>query len=282
MKSTLRLLGTAFLFFALCGRPPQAESPAASASSPPATEVPALSRLERKVIEYKDGKTLLEGYIVYDANRVGKRPGVIVVHDWMGLGDPPKEKADLLAKMGYVALAADIYGKGVRPRDVKEAAEVIKPYKADRPLMRRRARAALDALLAQSETDETRVAVIGFCFGGTTALELARSGASLAGVVSFHGGLDTPHPEDAKQIKARILILHGADDPTVPPEQVLAFEKEMREAGIDWQLVAYGGAVHAFTNPAAGNDNSKGFAYNESAARRSWQAMKDFFAEIFQ
>jgi dienelactone hydrolase len=199
----------------------------------------------------------------------------------MGMSPFARDRADALAKLGYIALAADVYGKGIRPKDANEAMTLVKTYKSDRPLLRARAKAALDALLAQSQTDASRVAAIGYCFGGTTVLELARSGAPLAGVVSFHGSLDTPTPEDAKNIKAKVLVLHGADDPHVPPDQLAAFEKEMTDAKVDWQLVKYSGAVHAFAVPTAGNDPSKGIAYNERAARRAWQAMKDFFAEIF-
>jgi len=239
--------------------------------------------LRPKTIIYRDRQQAeLEGYLVYDDAVAGKRPGVVVIHDWMGPSDFTRQRADGLARMGYIALAADIYGKGVRPKDAKEAATLAGQYKNDRALLRARAQAALDALMAQPETDRARVAAIGFCFGGTAALELARSGAALDGVVSFHGGLDTPNPQDARQIRGKILALHGADDPFVPPDQVAAFEKEMRDAKVDWQLVKYGNAVHAFTIPSAGNDNSKGAAYNAEADRRSLQAMKDFFAEIFK
>jgi len=239
------------------------------------------AELKGKTIDYKEGKSVLEGYLVYDDAVQGKRPGVIVVPDWMGMSPFAQDRAEQLAKMGYIALAADIYGKGIRPKDAKEAMQQVGLYKGNRPLMRARAKAALDTLLAQPQTDASHVAAIGYCFGGTTVLELARSGAPLAGVVSFHGGLDTPTPEDAKNIKGKVLVLHGADDPHVPPDQVAAFEKEMKDAKVDWQLVKYSGAVHAFAVPTAGNDPSKGAAYNERAARRSWQAMKDFFAEIF-
>jgi dienelactone hydrolase len=238
--------------------------------------------IKSKTVEYLQGQTVLEGYLAYDDAISGIRPGVVVVHDWMGVNDFARKRVDDLARMGYVALAADIYGKGIRPKDANEAMALVSKYKSDRALMRARAWAALDKLTDQPQTDRARVAAIGFCFGGTTALELARAGAPLEGVVSFHGGLDTPNPQDAKKIKAKILVLHGADDPHVPPEQVAAFEKEMRDAGVDWQLVKYGGAVHAFTIPTAGNDNSKGVAYNARADRRSLQAMKDFFAEIFK
>ena len=147
--------------------------------------------------------------------------------------------------------------------------------------MRERADAGLKVLRAEANADPSRIAAIGYCFGGTTVLELARSGADLRGVVSFHGGLDTPNPEDAKNIKGKVLILHGADDPFAPKEQVLALEDEMRKAGVDYQVHLYGGAVHAFTVPEAGNDPSQGAAYNASADKRSWEAMKQFFNEIF-
>jgi dienelactone hydrolase len=233
------------------------------------------------MIEYKAGDTTCEGYLVGDT-AAGQRPGVLVVHDWIGLGKFSMAKADELAKMGYVALAVDIYGKGVRPANPKEAGEQAGKYKSDRALLRARILAALEVLKKNEHVDPKRIAAIGYCFGGTTVLELARSGADVAGVVSFHGGLETPAPADAKNIKCKVLALHGADDPYVPPAEVAAFESEMTKAGVDWQLIVYGGAVHAFTNPGAGSYNSKGAAYNERADKRSWEAMKQFFAEIFR
>jgi dienelactone hydrolase len=242
----------------------------------------AHAELHTQMVEYKHADAVLEGYLVYDDATQGKRPGVLVVHDWMGFGPYVKARADKLAKLGYVAFAADIYGKGVRPADSKEAAVVAGRYKGDRALLRARAGAALEVLRSQKLCDPKRVAAIGYCFGGTTVLELARSGADLAGVVSFHGALDTPKPSDAKNIKARVLALHGGDDPLVPAADVTAFQDEMRKARVDWQLNIYGGAVHSFTNPDAGNDPSKGSAYNEKADRRSWKAMRAFFAEVFK
>jgi dienelactone hydrolase len=234
-----------------------------------------------EVIEYRHGDTVLEGYLAYDDAMPGKRPGVLVVHEWTGHNPYVRKRAEQLAQLGYVAFALDMYGKGVQAKNPKEAAQMASVYKNDRKLMRARAGAGLDVLLKQEQTDARRVAAIGYCFGGTTVLELARGGADLAGVVSFHGDLATPHPEDAKKIKGKVLALHGADDPFVPPAVVAAFEDEMRKGGVDWQLVAYGNAVHSFTNPSAGNDNARGAAYNAKADHRSWQAMRAFFDETF-
>jgi dienelactone hydrolase len=242
----------------------------------------AHAEVKTAIVEYRQGDAVLEGLVAYDSAGPPKRPGVLVVHDWLGVDGYMKKRAEQLAALGYVAFAADIYGKGVRPTNGKEAGPVAGKFKADRALLRARAQAGLAELRKQPHVDPARVAAIGYCFGGTTALELARSGAQVLGVVSFHGGLDTPSPADAKNIKAKILALAGADDPFVPPDQVKAFEDEMRAAGVDWELVKYSGAVHSFTRPEAGSDNSKGAAYNAKADRRSWIAMKDFFEEIFK
>jgi dienelactone hydrolase len=244
--------------------------------------VPARAAVRSERVEYKQGDATLEGYLAYDDALSGKRPGILVVHEWWGLNEYVKGRADQLAQMGYVAFAADIYGKGVGAKAPADAGRLSNIYASDRKLMRARVTAGLDMLLKNQYTDPARVAAIGYCFGGMTVLELARSGANVAGVVSFHGELNTPDPGDSKNIKAKVLVLHGADDPVVPTNQVLAFVEEMRKARVDWQLVMYGNAVHTFTNAQAGNDPSKGAAYNEKADKRSWQAMKDFFAEIFK
>jgi dienelactone hydrolase len=241
----------------------------------------ARAALHTEVIEYKHGDKVLEGYLAYDDSISGKRPGVLVAHEWTGHNPYVRQRAEQLARLGYVAFALDMYGKGVRAKDAKEAAQMASVYKNDRKLMRARAGAGLDVLRRQERVDPKQLAAIGYCFGGTTVLELARGGADLAGVVNFHGDLSTPHPEDAKQIKAKVLACHGADDPFVPPAQVAAFEDEMRKGGVDWQLIAYGDAVHSFTNPGAGDDKSRGAAYNARADHRSWEAMKLFFGEIF-
>ncbi len=242
----------------------------------------AQADLHKEVVEYKHGDTVLEGYLAYDDSTKGKRPGVLIIHQWMGLGPYEKMRAEQLARLGYVAFAADMYGKGVRPKDRQEAAAQAGIYRADRQLMRARANAGLQELKRCELVDAKRIAAIGYCFGGGAVLELARSGADIAGVVSFHGNLDTPDPSDAKNIKAKVLVLHGGDDPHVPQSQVIGFWDEMRNAGVDWQMVIYGGAVHAFTDPSAGDDPSTGVAYNEKADKRSWEAMKSFFAEIFR
>lgn len=242
---------------------------------------PARAAIVTRPLEYKAGETVMIGYLAYDDAKAGPRPGVLVVHDWIGLGDFAKKKAEELAALGYVVLAVDMYGGGLIAADQEEAATLAGALKGNRAELRARVNAGLEALARLPQVAPGKLAAIGFCFGGTTVLELARSGAPVVGVVSFHGGLDTPDPSDAKNIKGRVLVLHGADDPFVAPPEVSAFEEEMRRGKVDWQLVAYGGAVHSFTNPKSGVDPSKGAAYNEKAARRSWQAMKDFFAELF-
>ena len=241
----------------------------------------ASAKLVTKTIDYQQGDTTLEGFLAYDDAISTLRPGVLVVHQWMGLTGYEKHRAEMLAKLGYVAFCADIYGKGVRPENAQEAGVQATKYKSDRALLRARVNAGLEELRKQPFVDQKRLAAIGYCFGGTTVIELALSGADLKGVVSFHGGLDAPNPADAKNIKCKVLALAGADDAFQKPSDLAAFENEMRAAKVDWQITFYGGAVHAFTQPTAGNDNAKGAAYNKKADKRSWQAMKDFFAEIF-
>jgi dienelactone hydrolase len=242
----------------------------------------AAAQIHTETIEYKQGDVVLEGYLAYDASIKGKRPGVLIVHQWKGLTGYEKKRAEMLAKLGYNAFALDIYGKGIRPQSSQEAGAQAGKYKSNRGLLRARAQAGLAVLQQHELTDPKRIAAIGYCFGGTTVIELARSGADIAGVVSFHGGLDSPRPEDGKNIKCKVLALHGADDPFVPAKDLAAFEDELRQAKVDWQLVKYGGAVHSFTDSNAGDNPQQGAAYNEKADRRSWEAMKQFFAEIFK
>ena len=240
------------------------------------------AEIKTKTIEYKQGDTTLEGVLVWDDAVKTPRPGVLVVHQWLGPTDYEQGRAKQLAQLGYVAFCADIYGKGVRPKDTKEAGVEATKYKTDRKLLRARVNAGLDALKASELVNAKRVAAIGYCFGGTTVIELARSGADVAGVVSFHGGLDSPTPADGQNIKGKVLACHGADDPFVKTADLAAFEDEMRQAKVDWTLIKYGGAVHSFTQPMAGDDNSKGAAYNERADRRSWKAMEMFLAGVLK
>jgi dienelactone hydrolase len=241
----------------------------------------ARAEIVMKTVEYKQGDTVLEGVLAFDAAGPARRPGVLVVHDWMGVSADTRKRLDQLARMGYVAFAADIYGKGVRPGSAKEAGAQAGKYLGDRKLLRARVMAGFDELARQPNVDGSRIAAIGFCFGGTTVLELARAGAPGVGFVVFHGGLDSPTPADGKNIRGKVLALQGGDDPFVPPTQEAAFLQEMRSAGVDWTLVKYGGAVHAFTVVGAGNDPSKGAAHDARAERRAFKAMEDFFAEIF-
>ena len=233
-------------------------------------------------VEYKDGDTVLEGMIVADQAKLKnkKAPGVVVFHDWKGVGEYVQMRAEQLAEMGYVAFVADVYGKGVRPKDNKEAGAQAGKYKGDRSLMRSRVKAAYDTLAKSKFVEADKISATGYCFGGTAALEAARMGLPLKGVVSFHGGLTSDDPADAKKIKAKVLVLHGAIDPNVPPDEVEQFQKEMNDAKVDYQFTAYANAVHAFTEKHAGNDNSKGAAYNELADKRSFIAAKEFLAEV--
>ena len=236
--------------------------------------------IKTEPIEYAAAGITMRGVLAYPADLTQRRPGVLVFPEWMGLNAYSRHRAEQLAELGYVALAADPYGEGRTARDTKEAASLSGALKeGNRALLRQRADAALTALRAWRLTDTNRLAAIGYCFGGTTALELARAGADLRAVVSFHGGLDTAHPGDARKIRAAILVCHGADDPFNPKPVVDAFQDEMRQAGVDWQMVLYGGAVHAFTNPDAGNDKSKGVMYDPKADHRSWELMRAFLLE---
>jgi dienelactone hydrolase len=243
----------------------------------------AWAALRTETIVYRQGGQEFKGYLAYDDAVEGPRPAVLIIHEWWGLNDYIKTRAQQLASLGYLAFAADMYGNGFSTKDPKEAGAMAgKLRTGDRILLRKRANAGLNELMNNPMTDKNRVAAIGYCFGGTTVLELARSGADIAGVVSFHGTLDTPNPADAQNIKAHVLVLNGADDPNVPASQISAFQDDMRKAKVDWQMISYGGAVHSFTNPASGSDPSKGVAYNELADKRSWEHMKLFFTEIFK
>lgn len=242
---------------------------------------PAHAALRTETVSYKHGDVALEGALVYDDSSKKPRPGVLVLHEWWGHGPYVRKRAEELAKLGYVAFAADMYGKGIYAKSHEEAGALSGAFRKNRQLMRERALVGLEVLRKNPRTNAKKLAAIGYCFGGTSALELARAGTALAGVVSFHGGLDTPNPETTTGVKAKILVLTGADDKFVS-SSIPAFEEEMRKAQADWQMISYGGAVHSFTVKEAGNDPSKGMAYNEKADRRSWQAMQDFLREVFE
>lgn len=246
--------------------------------------MPALgfAAIKSQTVEYKQGKATLQGFLVWDDAVQGKRPGILVAHAWKGLDDFTRSEATKLAQMGYVAFALDVYGKGIRPTSMDECAKISGTYKNDRPLLRARAKAGLDQLLKVKNVDPEKIGAIGFCFGGATVLELARSGAPVKGTVVFHGSLSTPTPQDAANIKGKVLALHGGDDPFVKKEEVDAFVDEMKKGKVDWQLNLYGGAVHGFMEPGNGNDNATGLAYNQQAATRAWKAMSDFFDEVFR
>jgi len=241
---------------------------------------PALAALKSKAVEYKDGDVVLQGFAYWDDGFKDKRPGVLVAHEWYGNGAYSKRRAEMLAKMGYTAFALDMYGKGVYATNHEEAGKLAGAFFNDRAAMRRRAALGVEELKKLPYVDPAKLAAIGYCFGGTTVLELARMGADLKGVASFHGNLATPSPATEKP-KAKIAVFQGADDKMTMPA-VPAFEDEMRKVGADWEFTAYGGAVHSFTVEEAGSDNSKGMAYNKEADERSWKALQDFFAEIFR
>jgi dienelactone hydrolase len=236
--------------------------------------------LVKKSIEYRDGEVLLEGYYVYDDAIKGKRPLVLVTHDWTGNAEFSKTKAEALAELGYVGFALDMFGKGKTGNTKEEKSALIQPLVSNRPLLQQRMLAAFTTATQLAEVDATKAAAIGFCFGGLCVLDLARTGLDIKGVVSFHGLLFPPTPALNKDIKAKVLVLHGFEDPMAPPDQVLAFEKEMTAAKADWQVHVYGNTMHAFANPQA-NDPGFGTVYNKAAASRSWVAMKNFFQEIF-
>ena len=241
---------------------------------------PGRAEVRTKWIEYDHDDVRLAGYFAWDDAIEGKRPGVLVVHEWWGLNDYVQQRARELAAMGYAAFALDMFGKGKVTEDADQAKKWASQLYGNE-LMRLRARRGLDVLLEQEQVDADKVAAIGFCFGGTTVLELAYSGAPLAGVVSFHGSLPAPRPQDDANIKAKILICHGTDDPFVSAEEIKAFKQAMQRSGADWQIIRFAGAKHSFTNPAADHDVFEGTAYNKDAAERAWRKMQEFFDGLF-
>jgi dienelactone hydrolase len=237
--------------------------------------------MKTETIEYKDGNVTLRGYLAYDDQKTGKRPGVLVMPEAFGLGANAKSRAEQLARLGYIALAGDPYGNGEELTDLQEAVKRATAIFSEPGAARRRMRVGLDKLGSLPQTDSARLAAIGYCMGGALSLEAARDGAPLKGIVSFHGALQTGMPAQAGKMNAKILVITGADDPFVPAAQVNAFADEMTKAGADWQIISYGGVKHSFTNPEAGRVGNPGIEYNKSADERSWKAMRTFFDEIF-
>lgn len=234
----------------------------------------------QKITYQQDGSTF-EGFYAVDDQLSGKRPGVLIAHDWTGRNDFAEDKAKKLAALGYVGFALDMYGNGKCGETKEEKMGLIQPMFNDRSLLRARMLAALETMKKIELVDKTKLGAIGFCFGGLCVLDLARSGAEVNGVVSFHGLLNPPDGNLPNQpIKAKVLVLHGYDDPMVTPDQVISFAREMTEAKVDWQIDMYGNTLHGFTNPLA-NDPALGTKYSPMMEKRSWIAMKNFFNEIF-
>ena len=240
------------------------------------------AQVKSETIDYKHGDVALQGYLAWNPAVTGKRPAVMIIHEWRGHGDYVRRRADQLAKLGYLAFAADMYGKGVFAKDHDEAGKLAGAFFGDRGRMRDRAKAGYDVLLKHPLCDSSKVAAMGYCFGGTTALEMGRAGLDLRGIATFHANLTNPAPADAKNIKGKVIVFHGLDDNFVPKPVVDAFNEEMKNAKVDYQFVGFSGAVHSFTVKEAGDDPSKGMAYNEKADKRSWAMLEGFLKEIFQ
>jgi dienelactone hydrolase len=240
----------------------------------------ASAKVKMEPVQYQDGDQVLNGFIAYDDARTDKRPGVLVVHEWWGLNDYAKRRAEMLAELGYVAFAADMYGDNKVTEHAADAKGWMAQITENQDAWQRRALAGLEALKASDKVDGDRLAAIGYCFGGATVMELAYAGADLDGAVSFHGALPVATPEQQKAIKASILITHGEQDPHVPPKRVAAFKEALDAAGVDWEMVTYGGAKHGFTNPDADSYHIDGIAYDAKADARSWALMQSFLAEV--
>lgn len=240
----------------------------------------ANANAQLKPVAYKEGSQKLNGFAGVPKKPMKQKPGILILPAWMGINDHTKEVAAKLNELGYYSFVADIYGEGNAPSSPQQAGEKSGYFKSNPELYQKRIQAALDALIA-SGADKNNIVVIGYCFGGTGALEAARGGLNVKGVVSFHGGLGKDTSRTNGAIAPKVLVLHGADDPYVPQKDIEAFQKEMKDAKADWQMVYYSGAVHAFTEKEAGSDNSKGAAYNEKADKRSWEHFLVFLEEVF-
>ena len=241
---------------------------------------PARADVKMDPVDYKQGDTTLKGFVVYDDAVSGKRPGVIVVHEWWGLNDYPKERAKMLAKKGYVAFVADMFGDGKTTEHPQEAGEWAGALASNQEVATARFMAAYDVLKKDARVDSARIAAIGYCMGGSVVLGMALNGADLKGVASFHGGL--PSEPGKGPVKASILVCNGAADGFVPAEQVQRFQKILTDAGADWEFISYGGAKHSFTNPGADKRGIPGLAYNAAADRRSWATLLDFLGDVLK
>ena len=253
------------LFLILAGVPPLVEA-----------------KVQSKVVPYTKGKASFEGFLAWDDEMKGKRPGILVVHEWWGLNEYARSRAEQLAAMGYVAMAVDMYGKGKVTTHPEEASEWANLTTSNIEVWLGRAQAGLNVLLADSKVDPTRLAAIGYCFGGATVMQLVYGGAPVKGVVSFHGSLPLPQESQPVNNPAKVFIAHGADDPFLKPDHIQQFKVALDTAGIDWQMIEYGGAQHSFTNPSANQYGVKGVRYHAQADQRSWNHMKQFFDELFQ
>jgi dienelactone hydrolase len=236
--------------------------------------------MREQYIEYRDGEALLEGFLCYDESLPGPRPAVLIAHAWGGRDDFVERKARRLAWQGYACLALDTYGKGKRGTTPEECTALMTPFMQDRRALLKRMQSGLATAQALPIVDARRIAVMGFCFGGLCALDLARADADIRGAISFHGLLK-PSGLTEPKIRAKVLIMHGYEDPLAPPEDALAIARELSDAGADWQLHLYGHTAHSFTNPVAQN-RSGGMQYDEAADRRSWHALEEFLAEILK
>lgn len=247
--------------------------------------VPAMAEIKGTEVSYSEGGTTFKGYIATDTNKKGKRPGILVVHEWWGHNDYARKRARMLAGLGYTALAVDMYGDGKQASHPEDAKKFSSAVFQNMPSAKARFLAAVDVLKSQPTVDGEKIAAIGYCFGGGVVLAMARMGVDLDGVASFHGSLKTPSPARKGDIKGKILVLNGAADPFTKPEDISNFKKEMTDAGVDFKFVNYPDARHAFTNPEADNYGKKfnlPLAYNEVADRQSWAEMQNFFKEIFK
>ncbi len=236
--------------------------------------------IQTKTIDYsQDGETF-EGFLAWDDSKSGPRPGIVISHAWGGAGGFEQDRARDLAQLGYAGFCLDLYGKGIRGSSPEENSKLMQPFLADRALLQKRMQLAVDVAGKQDQIDDRKLAAMGYCFGGLCVLDLARTGGDVLGVVSFHGLFVPPGNTAGNKIAAKVLALHGWDDPMAPPDAVVGLAAELTEAGADWQIHGFGHTKHAFTNPEA-KDPAHGLQYNDSAKNRSWKMLVDFLAEIF-